>query len=84
MTEKSLTKFLILEKVEGARGEPDDDLSPVFRQVVIQNARDRDHALRLFGERESMNGTFVAVSEAAWQPRTVKVTSTPKVEISAA
>jgi hypothetical protein len=84
MTEKALTTFKILELTEGADG------AEVWKPAGFEQARDRDHALRTrFAASQDSNkkdtaGTFVAVSEAAWQPRTVKVTSTPKVEISAA
>jgi hypothetical protein len=83
---KVLSKFLIFSRV--GPEIPGEEVSGDWKELDAISARDRDHALRLFAAKlpasQQTAGTFVAVSEHAWNPSTVKVTSIPKVEISAA
>ena len=86
---KTTAKFMILRRSPIGQTE-----GVAWVETDQVEARDREHALRLFAAgnlKESpdsptsgFSGVFVAVSEAAWQPRGLSVTTTPKVEITPA
>lgn len=89
MSEKTLTTFHIFEATILVK-IPDGESDAWVHRGHVQ-ARDRDHALRVFATvnvnpdgHPYLDGTFVAVSESAWQPRKLVVKSEPKVEITPA
>jgi len=82
---KTTAKFLILR---GTEAEDGPAVYTVWTRAGQVEARDRDHALRVFATTpatsDPVQGVYVAVSESAWQPRSLSVTTTPKVEITPA
>lgn len=78
-SEPTLTKFLILEQIDAAPVDVEDgsqtDPVKVWHPLGEQLARDRDQALKLFlgSPVREIEGTYAAVSENAWKPRTVEI-----------
>jgi hypothetical protein len=88
-SEKTLTTFHVFKMSDIVYPDSGETRAVWVPSGDVQ-ARDRDHALRVYAmqaadtDSDPVNGTFVAVSEVAWQPRKMSVKSEPKIEITPA